>query len=115
MCAAAATADLVGVGDVTVDSAADESCRPRSQGGAFEAKPFKKYIVLKTASGGEMGHYGEKEVTSRSNANGEIIGLRFQVADVKNPLLAVRRLVERRGKETRERRIKERTRRSRWR
>jgi hypothetical protein len=41
-----------------------------------------------------MGHYGEKEITFRNEADGDIIGLRFQVTDVKKPLLAVRRLVD---------------------
>jgi hypothetical protein len=40
-----------------------------------------------------MGHYGEKDITFRNN--GDIVGLRFQVTDVRKPLLAVRRLVER--------------------
>ena len=42
-----------------------------------------------------MGHYGEKEITFRSGESEEVIGLRFQVTDVRKPLLAVRRLVER--------------------
>ena len=42
-----------------------------------------------------MGHYGEKEITFRSGEEEEVIGLKFQVTDVKKPLLAVRRLVER--------------------
>ena len=40
------------------------------------------------------GHYGEKEITFRSGKDDGIVGLRFQVTDVKKPLLAVRRLVE---------------------
>jgi len=87
-------ADL-GVGDITVDSAADESCWPKDLGGAFPTKPSKKNIVLKTANGGEMGHYGEKDVTFKDTADGDIVGLKFQVTDVRKPLLAVRRLVER--------------------
>ena len=39
-----------------------------------------------------MGHYGEKDITFRSG--GDIGGLKFQVTDVRKPLLAVRRLVE---------------------
>ena len=46
-------ADL-GIGDITVDSAADESCWPI--GGAFETRPSKKNIILKAANGGKMGH-----------------------------------------------------------
>ena len=85
----------LGVGDIVVDSAADESCWPKGQGDAFETKPSRKCISLRTANGGEMGHYGEKEITFRSGGDDEIVGLKFQVTDVKKPLLAVRRLVER--------------------
>ena len=85
-------ADL-GKGDITVDSAADESCWPKGQGDAFKTRPSKKRIILKTANGGEMGHYGEKDVTFK--CDGHIVGVKFQVTDVRKPLLAVRRLVER--------------------
>ena len=84
-------ADL-GIGDITVDSAADESCWPKGQGNAFKTKLSTKKIILKTANGSEMGHYGEKDITFRND--GDIVGLRFQVTDVRKPLLAVRRLVE---------------------
>ncbi len=42
-----------------------------------------------------MGHYGEKDVTFKDKVNDDIVGLKFQVTDVRKPLLAVRRLVER--------------------
>ena len=80
--------------EIVVDSAADESCWPKGQGDAFSTKPSKKNIILKTANGGEMGHYGEKEVTFRTGTDVDVVGLKFQVTDVKKPLLAVRRLVE---------------------
>ena len=41
-----------------------------------------------------MGHYGEKDVTFKNGSEQDIVGLKFQVTDVKKPLLAVRRLVE---------------------
>ncbi len=40
------------MGEVTVDSAANESCWPKSQRGAFPTKPSRRSVVLKTASGG---------------------------------------------------------------
>ena len=83
-----------GVGEIVVDSAADESCWPKGQGDAFSTKPSKKNIILKTASGGEMGHYGEKEVTFRTGTDVDVVGLKFQVTDVKKLLLPVKRLVE---------------------
>ena len=55
-------------------------------------------MLLRTANGGDMEHYGEKEITFRSGEGGDVIGLRFQVTDVRKPLLAVRRLVEKGNK-----------------
>ena len=86
-------ADL-GIGDITVDSAADESCWPKDLGGAFEMKPSSRNILLRTANGGEMGHYGEKDITFRDGPQGDVVALKFQVTDVRKPLLAVRRLIE---------------------
>ena len=84
----------LGVGDITVDSAADESCWPKELGDAFPTKPSGKNIVLKTANGEEMGHYGEKDITFKNGDGGDLVGLKFQVTDVRKPLLAVKRLVE---------------------
>ena len=64
----------------------------RTKGGAFELKPSKRNIKLMTANGGEMQHYGEKEITFMNDD--QVVGMKFQVTDVKKPLLAVRRLVE---------------------
>ena len=86
-------ADL-GLGDITVDSAADESCWPKGLGGAFEMKESNRNIKLKVANGSDMGHYGEKDVTFREKSSGDVMGLKFQVTDVRKPLLAVRRLIE---------------------
>ena len=49
---------------------------------------------MKTANGGDMNHYGEKKITFRGKDSEEVVGLTFQVTDVRKPLLAVRRLVE---------------------
>jgi hypothetical protein len=88
----------LGMGDIVVDSAADESCWPVGQGDAYPTMPSKRSMILKTANGGDMRHYGQKEVIFK-HANGkDPIGLTFQVTDVKKPLLAVRRLVERGNK-----------------
>ena len=90
----------LGVGDIIIDSAADESCWPVAQGDAFPTLPCNRKMVLKTANGGDMEHYGQKEILFRckSGEGEEPIGLTFQVTDVKKPLLAVRRLVERENK-----------------
>ena len=84
----------LGVGQIAVDSAADESCWPKGLGDAYQTKPSTRNIILKTANGGEMAHYGEKDITFKTRASEDVIGLKFQVTDVKKPLLAVRRLVE---------------------
>ena len=88
-------ADL-GVGDIVVDSAADESCWPIGQGDAYPTKKSTRTLRLKTANGADMTHYGEKEVLFKyqGGENKEAVGIKFQVTDVKKPLLAVRRLVE---------------------
>ena len=88
----------LGMGDIVVDSAADESCWPVGQGDAFPTKPSKKNMILKTANGGDMRHYGQKEVIFEHANSKDPIGLTFQVTDVKKPLLAVRRLVEKGNK-----------------
>jgi hypothetical protein len=86
----------LGTGDIIVDSAADESCWPVGQGDAYPTKVSSKKLRLRTANGGEMEHYGQKDVLIKykGGEHKDPIGLRFQVTDVKKPLLAVRRLVE---------------------
>ena len=73
------------VGDIIVDSAADESCWPVGQGDAFSTKGSRKKMLLRTANGGDMQHYGEKEVTFKYDGgeNKDPIGLKFQVTDVR--------------------------------
>ena len=86
----------LGIREIVVDSAADESCWPIGVGGAFPTSPSKRNILLKTANGGEMGHCGEERVTFTHDGDGgkEVVGQKFQVTDVRKPLFAVRRLVE---------------------
>ena len=86
-----------GRGDIVVDSAADESCWPVGQGDAFPTLTSQRDLKLRTANGGEMRHYGEKHIAFKYKGGEcrDLVGLKFQVADVKRPLLAVRRLVER--------------------
>ena len=53
----------LGKGEITVDSAAEESVCPKEWGGAFPLKEPRRRMNFKTASGEEMEHYGEKTVT----------------------------------------------------
>ena len=68
----------LGIGEIVVDSAADESCWPIGVGDAFPTRPSKRNILLKTANGGEMGHYGEKRITFTHDGDGgtEVVGLK---------------------------------------
>jgi hypothetical protein len=86
----------LGMGDIVVDSAADESCWPVGHGDAFPTRKSTRTLRLKTANGADMNHYGEKEVTFKykGGEGKEAVGIKFQVTDVRKPLLAVRRLVE---------------------
>ena len=88
----------LGVGDIIIDSAADESCWPVGQGDAFPTRASSKNLVFKTANGGDMTHYGQKEVLFKYGDSVDPLGLVFQVTDVRKPLLSVRRLVERGNK-----------------
>ena len=51
-------------------------------GDAFVTNHSKKRILLRTANGSDMNHDGEKDII------GNIIGLKFQVTDVRKPLSA---------------------------
>ena len=87
---------LIDIGEIVVDSAADKSCWAIGVGDAFPTKPSKRNILLKTANGGETSHNGEKGITFTHDGDGdkEVVGLKFQVTDVRKPLLAAPRLVE---------------------
>ena len=84
----------LGTGEITIDSAADECFPPIGEGGALEARACKRNILLKAANGHSMLHQGEKEVTSRDQESGEVLGMTFQVTQVRKPLAAVWRLAE---------------------
>lgn len=84
----------LGYGDIIVDSAADESCRPVGKGDAYPTKATDRRLRLRTANGGEMKHDGQKDSFFEGGQEGGPLGLRFHVTDVNKPLLSVRRLVE---------------------
>jgi hypothetical protein len=83
-----------GKGDIVIDSTADESCWPAGWEDAYPLKEGSRRMVLKTASGGGMAHHGQTKVSFKYEGGKNIVGLAFHVADVKKPLLAVRRSVE---------------------
>ena len=52
----------LGRGEITTDSAAEESVCPLDWGSAFPLKETRKRMHFKTASGQDMQHYGERVV-----------------------------------------------------
>ena len=84
----------LGDGEITVNSAADESCWPAGEGGAFAVQASKRSLALKTANGGDMKHFGEKEVTFMDPGSRSVLGMTFRVTEVRKPLAAVWRLAE---------------------
>ena len=84
----------VGVGEITVDSAAEESVCPKDWGPEYPTTKPARWMKFVNASGGSMGHYGEKKVTFQVEPNSSVMSLGFQVSDVQKPLVAVRRMVE---------------------
>jgi hypothetical protein len=83
------------VGEITVDSAAEESVCPKEWCTEFGTKTPARWLKFVNASGGTMGHYGER--TANFRVDGEesgVMSLSFQVSDVQKPLVAVRRITE---------------------
>ena len=85
----------VGSGEITVDSAAEESVCPKSWGEAFPMRRPSRWLRFVNASGGHMGHYGEKTAMFKANGQLDVMSLGFQVSDVQKPLAAVWRIAER--------------------
>ena len=79
-----------------MDSAAEESCWPVEETGKglFEVTASRRNLRLITASGKEMKHSGELEATFKDIETEGIMGMKFQVTEVKKALAAVWRLAE---------------------
>ena len=85
----------LGHGEITVDSAAEESVCPKEWGGAYEIEEPAKWMKFKNASGGKMEHYGAKHVVFKAGEqNDRLMSLGFQVSEVQKPLAAVWRIAE---------------------
>ena len=83
--------------EITVDSAADESVCPRAWADHFGTRPVEqgKELRLINASGGKINHYGSRKVAFHPDAaDGRMLGVGFEVIDVKKPLMAVSRICE---------------------
>ena len=86
----------MGKGDNIVDSAADESCWPVGEGDAYPTKTASRKMVLRTANGGDMQHYGKKEIIFKyeGGEDKDPVGLKFQVTDVRKPLMSVAKICD---------------------
>ena len=87
-----------GSGEITVDSAAEESVCPKVWEEQYKMHKPARWMKFVNASGGIMNHYGEKTATFRTGTEGNIMSLGFQVSDVKKPLAAVWRTAEKGNK-----------------
>ena len=88
--------DVCGVRtEITVDSAADESVCPQGWAAHFGTGPSDRALKLVNASGGEICHYGSRQVAFQpEEMGGRMLGMGFQVTDVKKPLMSVSRICE---------------------
>jgi hypothetical protein len=85
----------IGAGERIVDSAAEESVCPKDWCKDFGTKTPERWLKFVNASGGAMGHYGERTANFKVDGKGSgIMSLNFQVSDVQKPLVAVRRITE---------------------
>ena len=85
-----------GKGEIVVDSGAAESVCPWGWAAEFPVKevPWEQRRRFVNASGGRMGHYGEKKVHCKFEGQTMPASMRFQVSDCRNPLASVARTVE---------------------
>jgi hypothetical protein len=83
------------IGEITEDSAAEESVCPREWCQEFGTREPVKMLKFVNASGGHMGHYGERTANFKVvGKDSGVMSLNFQVSDVQKPLVAVRRIAE---------------------
>ena len=87
-----------GTGEITIDSAAEESVCPEDWEKQFGTRPVGPggEMKFRTASGGKMRHYGSRlaSFTAKDGQEDRMMGLEFQVSDVRKPLAAVWRIAE---------------------
>ena len=88
--------EVVGKGEIVVDSGAAESVCPWDWATAFPIKqiPENSKRDFRNASGGPMGHYGERRVRCGIEGLSSPVSMLFQVSDARNPLASVARITE---------------------
>ena len=85
--------------EITIDSAAEESVCPEEWATSFGLKPVQrgKELRLVAANGGKIGHYGSRKIAFKPRDDqglDRMMGLGFEVADVRKPLASVSRICE---------------------
>ena len=88
--------DVIGKGEIIVDSGAAESVCPWEWAEAFPIKeiPASRKRDFRNASGDPMGHYGERRVRCGIEGLSAPVSMLFQVSDARNPLASVARITE---------------------
>ena len=88
--------EVVGKGEIIVDSGAAESVCPWGWADVFPIKeiPEGRKRDFRNASGGPMGHYGERRVRCGIEGLSSPVSMLFQVSDARNPLASVARITE---------------------
>ena len=84
-------------GGITVASAAEESVCPEEWGkDMFGTLGFGESgrMDFRAANGSRIGHFGRRRATFRGKGKKGMLGMEFQVAEVKKPLAAVWRICE---------------------
>ena len=83
-------------GEIIVDSGAAESVCPWEWAEQFpirEVAPGRERSFV-NASGGRMGHYGERQVVCGVKGLSAPVAMKFQVSDARHPLASVARITE---------------------
>ena len=83
-----------GAGEITIDSAAEESVCRKDRGTVYQMRDPPRWLQFTNASGGKMQHYGERQTAFRTAGDETVIGMTFQASDVQKPLAAVWRTAE---------------------
>ena len=88
--------DVIGKGEIIVDSGAAESVCPWGWAEAFPIKeiPESRKRDFRNASGDPMGHYGERRVRCGIEGLSAPVSMLFQVSDARNPLALVARITK---------------------
>ena len=81
--------------EITIDSAAKESVCPQKWAESFGLQAVDRPLKLVNASGGRIEHFGKKAVSfNAENCDGRTMEAKFEVTNIRKPLMAVARVVD---------------------